>query len=70
LLPSVQTLMAPVVRFEPNSSETLLLYDDASEDLKSQGWDMFIKKLQSYKLRVAKEFTFIFDGCKAKVGDI
>jgi hypothetical protein len=62
--------MAPVIRFEPNGSQTLLLYDDASEDLKSQGWDMFIKKFQGYNLRVAKEFSLTFDGCRAKVGDI
>jgi hypothetical protein len=62
--------MAPVVRFEPNGSQTLLLYDDASEDLKSQGWDMFIEKFQGYNLRVAKEFSLTFDGCRAKVGDI
>jgi hypothetical protein len=35
LFPSVQTLMAPVVQVELNGSQTLLLYDDASEDLKS-----------------------------------
>jgi hypothetical protein len=31
---------------------------------------MFIKKFQGYNLRVAKEFTLTFDGCRAKVGDI
>jgi hypothetical protein len=62
--------MAPVIQFEPNGSQTLLLYDDASEDLKSQGWDMFIKKFQGYNLRVAKEFSLTFEGCRAKVGDI
>jgi hypothetical protein len=62
--------MAPVIRVEPNGSQTLFLYDDASEDLKSQGWDMFIKKFQGYNLQVAKEFTLTFDGYRAKVGDI
>jgi hypothetical protein len=62
--------MAPVVRFEPNSSQTLLLYDDVSEDLKSQGWEMFIKKFQGYNLQVAQEFSLTFDGCRVKVGDI
>jgi hypothetical protein len=48
----------------------LLLHDDASEDLKNQGWDMFIKKFQGCNLQVAKEFTLTFDGYRAKVGDI
>jgi hypothetical protein len=62
--------MAPVVRVEPNGSQTLLLYDDASEDLKSQGWVEFLKKFQGYNLQAAQEFTLSFDGCRAKVGDV
>jgi hypothetical protein len=62
--------MAPVVRIEPNGSQTLLLYDDASEDLKSLGWDVFIRKFQGYNSQVAKYFSLTFDGCRAKVGDI
>jgi hypothetical protein len=62
--------MAPVIRIEPNGSQTLFLYDDVSEDLKSQGWDMFIKKFQGYNLQVAKEFTLTFDGYREKVGDL
>jgi hypothetical protein len=62
--------MAPVVRVEPNGSQTLLLCDDASEDLKSQGWVVFLKKFQGYNLQAAQEFTLTFDGCRAKVGDI
>jgi hypothetical protein len=41
-----------------------------SEDLKNQGWDMFIKKFQGYNLQVAKEFALTFDGYIEKVGDI
>jgi hypothetical protein len=44
LFPYFQTLISPIIRFEPNGSQTLLLYDDASEDLKIQGWVMFLKK--------------------------
>jgi hypothetical protein len=62
--------MAPVVRVEPNGSQTLLLYDDASEDLKSQGWVEFLKKFQGYNLQAAQEFALTFDGCRAKVGDV
>jgi hypothetical protein len=47
-----------------------LLHDDASEDLKNQGWDMFIKKFQGYNLQVAKEFALTFDGYREKVGGI
>ena len=62
--------MAHVIWFEPNGSQTLLLYDDVIEDLKRHGWDMFIEKFHSYNLQVAKEFSLTFDGCKAKVGDM
>jgi hypothetical protein len=47
-----------------------LSHDDAVEDLKGQGWDIFIKKFKGYNLCVAKEFAQTFDGCRAKVGDI
>jgi hypothetical protein len=62
--------MAHVVQLQPNGSQTLFLYDDASEDLKSQGWDMFIKKFHGYKLKVEKQFSLTFDGYIEKVGDI
>jgi hypothetical protein len=62
--------MAPVVRVEPNGSQTLLLYDDAREDLKGQGWLEFLEKFQGYNLQAAQEFALSFDGCRAKVGDI
>jgi hypothetical protein len=48
----------------------LLLYDDASEDLKSQGWIEFIKKFHGYNLQVAQKFSLSFDGFRAKVGDV
>jgi hypothetical protein len=62
--------MAPVIRIEPNGSQTLLLYDDVSEDMKSLGWDVFIRKFQGYNSQVAKDFTLTFDGCRANVCDI
>jgi hypothetical protein len=31
---------------------------------------MFIEKFQGYNLRVAKEFSITFDGCRTKVGDM
>jgi hypothetical protein len=62
--------MAPVVRIEPNGPQTLLLYDDGSEDLRSQGWLEFLRKFEGCSLQVAQEFTLSFDGCRAKVGDV
>jgi hypothetical protein len=62
--------MALVIRVEPNGHQTLMLCDDMSEDLKSQGWVEFLKKFQGYNLQAAQEFTLTFDGCRAKVGDI
>jgi hypothetical protein len=55
--------MAHVVCVEPNGSQTLLLYDDAREDLKGQGWLVFLEKFQGYNLKLAQEFTLSFDGC-------
>jgi hypothetical protein len=62
--------MAPVVRIEPNGSQEFMSHDDAVEDLKGQGWDIFIKKLKGYSIHMAKEFTQMFDGYRVKVGDI
>jgi hypothetical protein len=42
--------MAPVVRIEPNGSQTLLLCDDAREDLEGQGWLVFLEKFQDSTL--------------------
>jgi hypothetical protein len=62
--------MAPVVCIEPNGSQTLLLYDDAREDLKGQGWLEFLERFQGFNLQTTQEFSLSFDGCRAKVGDI
>ena len=62
--------MAPVMRIEPNSIQTLLLYDDARGDLEISGWLVFIRNFQGFNLQVAQEFTFSFDGCRVKFGDV
>jgi hypothetical protein len=62
--------MAPVIRIEPNGSQTLLLCDDSREDLKGQGWLEFLEKFQGFNLQTAQEFSLSFDGYRAKVGDI
>jgi hypothetical protein len=63
-------LMAPVVQIEPNDSQALFFHDDAGEDLKSQGWDIFIKKFKGYNLLLAKEFFQTFDGYRENFGDV
>jgi hypothetical protein len=62
--------MAPVVRIEPNGVQTLLLFDNAREDLERNGWLVFIEKFEGFNLAVAQQFALTFDGCRAKVGDI
>jgi hypothetical protein len=62
--------MAPVVRIEPNGSQTLLLFDNAREDLENSGWLVFIQRFEGFNLSVAQQFALTFDGCRAKVGDI
>jgi hypothetical protein len=62
--------MAPVVRIETNGTHTLLLCDDAREDLEGHEWLVFLEKFQGFNLQTAQEFTLSFDGCQAKVGDI
>jgi hypothetical protein len=62
--------MAPIVRVEPNEIQTFLLYDDAREYLERSGWLIFIRKFRGFNLQVAQEFSFSFDGCRAKVGDV
>jgi hypothetical protein len=62
--------MAPVVRIEPNVSQTLLLCDDARKDLEGQGCLFFLKRFQGFNLQTTQEFALSFDGCQAKVGDI
>ena len=61
--------MDPVVRVKPNGSQTSRLYDDAREDLESNGWLVFLRKFQGFNLQTAQEFTLSFDGCRDKVGD-
>jgi hypothetical protein len=62
--------MAPVVRIEPNGVQTLLLFDNACEDLENSGWLVFIQKFEGFNLAVTQQFALTFDGCRAKVGDI
>jgi hypothetical protein len=62
--------MAPVVRIEPNGCQALLSHDDAIDDLKAHGWDVFLKKFEGYNLQVAQDFAHTFDGFRAKVGDV
>jgi hypothetical protein len=62
--------MAPVVCIEPNGVQTLLLFDNAHEELESNGWLVFIQKFEGFNLAVAQQFSLTFDGCRAKVGDI
>jgi hypothetical protein len=66
----VFSLIAPVVHIEPNGIQTLLLFDNAREDLESNGWLVFIQKFEGFNLAVAQQFSLSFDGCRAKVGDI
>jgi hypothetical protein len=59
--------MAPVVRIEPNGCQALLSHDDAIDDLKAHGWDIFLRKFEGYNLAVAQAFAQTFDGFRAKV---
>jgi hypothetical protein len=62
--------MAPVVRIEPNGVQTLLLFDNAQEDLERNGWRVFVEKFEGFNLAVAQQFVLTFDGCRAKIGDV
>jgi hypothetical protein len=62
--------MAPMVRIEPNGCQALLAHDDAIDDLQAHGWDIFIQKFEGYNLAVAQAFAQMFDGFRAKVGDV
>ena len=53
LLSIVCIPMALVIRIEPNGSQTLLLCDDAREDLEGQGWLVFLEKFQGFNLQTA-----------------
>ena len=61
--------MTLVILLEPNGCQDLLSHDDVSEDLKIQGWDVFLKKFEGYNLQVEKAFVQTFDCCRAKIGD-
>jgi hypothetical protein len=66
----ITVVMAPVVCIESNGCQALLSHDDAIDDLKDHGWDVFLKKFEGYNLQVAKYFAQTFDGFRAKIGDI
>jgi hypothetical protein len=61
--------MAPVIRLELNGCQALPCHDNAIEDLKIHGWDVFLKKFEGYNLHVSRAFGQTFDGCRAKIGD-
>jgi hypothetical protein len=46
----VAFVMANVVRLEPNVSQAFLSHDNAIEDLKSQGWEAFLKIFEGHNL--------------------
>jgi hypothetical protein len=46
--------MAPVVRIEPNGSQTLFLFNNAREDLENSGWLVFIQRFEGFNLSVAQ----------------
>ena len=49
--------MAPVIRIELNGFQALLSHDDAIEDLKAHGWDVFLRKFEGYNLSFAQAFA-------------
>jgi hypothetical protein len=62
--------MAPMVRIESTRCQDLLSHDNAIDDLKAHGWDVFLKNFEGYNLSVSQAFAQTFDGFKANVGDI
>jgi hypothetical protein len=46
--------LAPVVFIEPNGIQTLLLFDNAHEDLESNGWLVFIQKFEGFNFVVTQ----------------
>jgi hypothetical protein len=66
----VTVVMAPMVCIELNGCQALLSHDDAINEMKAHGWDVFLKKFEGYNLQVAKAFAQTFDGFRAKVGDV
>jgi len=63
-------VMAPIVKVEPNGSQTLLSHDGVIEKLSQVGWLDFVQSFRGLNLDVAKEFTKFFDGVRVKVGDV
>jgi hypothetical protein len=63
-------VMAPVIHIEMNKFQALLSHDDAIDDLKGHGWDVFLKQFEGYNLQVEKAFAQTFDGFRAKNGDM
>jgi hypothetical protein len=43
-------VMAPIILIESNGCQALLSHDNAIEDLKNHGWDIFLKKFEGYNL--------------------
>jgi len=66
----VTVVMAPVVCIESNGCQDLLSHDDAIDDLKAHGWDLFLNKFKGYNIQVAKAFAQTFDGFRDNIGDI
>jgi hypothetical protein len=53
----VITPMGPVVRIEPNGSQSLLSHNDAISNIQEHGWESFIQKFEGYNLAVVHAFT-------------
>jgi hypothetical protein len=53
----VAFVMAPIIHLESNGFQELLCHDDVIEDLKIQGWDVFLKTFEGYNLQVVKDFA-------------
>jgi hypothetical protein len=68
LVDFVLLAMAPMVRIEPNSVQTLLSFDNAREDLERNGWRVFVENFEGFNLTVAQKFALTFDGFKEKIG--
>jgi hypothetical protein len=46
----VIAFMAPIIHIDPNGFQALLSHDDAIEDLKNHGWDIFLKEFEGYNI--------------------
>jgi hypothetical protein len=49
----VAFVMAPVIFLETNGGQDLLSHDDVIEDMKIQGWGIFLKNFDRFNLQVA-----------------